>query len=203
MRFERQTHEHLRVYVTDGELRHRGIVFDTIVGEHGQLLWRELLETAEAEYGFSPVGAVNLNVTMFPSNGLMVDVQRIASSQPEPMDIESMGIESTEQHVEIRLTIDVIHHLIYEFVDIEDVIQAAHRLFPHRELTETGGALYYHEGKYYLHFAETLPAEAEETLVAILSEYGVATAKSPYVMMEYGKVIQEEQAVRELYDAFA
>jgi adapter protein MecA 1/2 len=48
-----------------------------------------------------------------------------------------------------------------------------------------------------------LPSQVEERLAAILSEYGKTTTVSPYVMMEYGKTIQTEQAVKELYDAFA
>ncbi|MDE0562133.1 adaptor protein MecA [Exiguobacterium sp. B2(2022)] len=192
MRFEKQTKEHLRVYVTANELSLRGIAIDTIVGENGQQLWKELLETAESEYGFSPQGAVDLNVTMFPRDGLVIDVQK--GEAIAELDVEQ---------VEIRLTIDVIHHLIYQFYDIEDVINASIQLFPHIHETEQGGALYHYEGRYYLHFVEVLPEKVEERLAAILSEYGKTTTVSPYVMMEYGKTIQTEQAVKELYDAFA
>ena len=192
MRFEKQTKEHLRVYVTANELSLRGIAIDTIVGENGQQLWKELLETAESEFGFSPQGAVDLNVTMFPRDGLVIDVQKGETIME--IDVEQ---------VEIRLTIDVIHHLIYQFDDIEDVIDASVSLFPHIHETEQGGALYFYEGRYYLHFVEVLPEKVEERLAAILSEYGKTTTISPYVMMEYGKTIQAEQAVKELYDAFA
>ena len=192
MRFEKQTKEHLRVYVTANELTLRGIAIDTIVGENGQQLWKELLETAESEFGFSPQGAVDLNVTMFPRDGLVIDVQK--GEPAAELDVEQ---------VEIRLTIDVIHHLIYQFDDIEDVINASVRLSAHMHETEQGGALYHYENRYYLHFVEVLPAKVEERLAAILSEYGKTTTVSPYVMMEYGKIIQAEQAVKELYDAFA
>ena len=192
MRFEKQTKEHLRVYVTANELSIRGIAIDTIVGESGQQLWKELLEKAESEFGFSPNGAVDLNVTMFPRDGLVIDVQK-----GEPV------AEVDVEQVEIRLTIDVIHHLIYQFDDIEDVINASVRLFPYIHETEQGGALYHYEGRYYLHFVEVLPEKVEERLAAILSEYGKTTTVSPYVMMEYGKTIQAEDAVKELYDAFA
>lgn len=193
MRFEKQTKEHLRVYLTANELSVRGIAIDTIVGESGQELWRELLETAEAEYGFMPQGAVDLNVTMFPRDGLVIDVQKVDVVVPE-MD---------QEQVEIRLTIDVIHHLIYQFDDIEDVINASIRLFPHMHDTEQGGTLYYYSGRYYLHFVEVLKPHVEERLAAILSEYGRTTVVSPYVMMEYGKTIQTKQAVKQLYDTFA
>lgn len=193
MRFEKQTKEHLRVYLTASDLSTRGIAIDTIVGESGQDLWRELLETAEAEFGFMPQGTVDLNVTMFPRDGLVIDVQKV----------NAPVAESDQEQVEIRLTIDVIHHLIYQFDDIEDVINASIRLFPHMRDTEQGGAFYHYEGRYYLHFVEVLKPDVEERLAAILSEYGRTTTVSPYVMMEYGKTIQTEQAVKQLYDTFA
>lgn len=193
MRFEKQTKEHFRVYLTASDLSIRGIAIDTIVGESGQELWRELLETAEAEYGFMPQGAVDLNVTMFPRDGLVIDVQKV----------DAVVAESDLEQVEIRLTIDVIHHLIYQFDDIEDVINASIRAFPHMEHTDQGGALYHYEGYYYLHFVEVLKPHVEERLAAILSEYGKTTTVSPYLMMEYGKTIQTEHAVKKLYDTFA
>ncbi|OGX77853.1 MULTISPECIES: adaptor protein MecA [unclassified Exiguobacterium] len=193
MRFEKQTKEHLRVYLTASDLSIRGIAIDTIVGESGQELWRELLETAEAEYGFMPQGAVDLNVTMFPRDGLVIDVQKV----------DAVVAESDQEQVEIRLTIDVIHHLIYQFDDIEDVINASIRAFPHMQDTDQGGALYHYDGRYYLHFVEVLKPQVEERLAAILSEYGKTTTVSPYLMMEYGKTIQTEQAVKQLYDTFA
>ncbi|EPE61224.1 negative regulator of genetic competence family protein [Exiguobacterium sp. S17] len=193
MRFEKQTKEHLRVYLTASDLSIRGIAIDTIVGESGQELWRELLETAEAEYGFMPQGAVDLNVTMFPRDGLVIDVQKV----------DAVVVESEQEQVEIRLTIDVIHHLIYQFDDIEDVINASIRAFPHMQDTDQGGALYHYGGRYYLHFVEVLKPQVEERLAAILSEYGKTTTVSPYLMMEYGKTIQTEQAVKRLYDTFA
>ncbi|MGE9214616.1 adaptor protein MecA [Exiguobacterium aurantiacum] len=193
MRFEKQTKKHLRVYLTASDLSIRGIAIDTIVGESGQDLWRELLETAEAEFGFMPQGTVDLNVTMFPRDGLVIDVQKVEAAVPD----------ADQEQVEIRLTIDVIHHLIYQFDDIEDVINASVRLFPHMQDTEQGGALYHYDGHYYLHFVEVLKPDVEERLAAILSEYGRTTTVSPYVMMEYGKTIQTEQAVKQLYDTFA
>ncbi|TCI65398.1 adaptor protein MecA [Exiguobacterium sp. SH0S2] len=193
MRFEKQTKEHLRVYLTASDLSIRGIAIDTIVGESGQELWRELLETAEAEYGFMPQGAVDLNVTMFPRDGLVIDVQKV----------DTVVVESDQEQVEIRLTIDVIHHLIYQFDDIEDVINASICAFPHMQDTDQGGALYHYDGRYYLHFVEVLKPQVEERLAAILSEYGKTTTVSPYLMMEYGKTIQTEQAVKQLYDTFA
>ncbi|TCI49297.1 negative regulator of genetic competence [Exiguobacterium sp. SH3S2] len=193
MRFEKQTKEHLRVYLTASDLSIRGIAIDTIVGESGQELWRELLETAEAEYGFMPQGAVDLNVTMFPRDGLVIDVQKV----------DAVVAESDQEQVEIRLTIDVIHHLIYQFDDIEDVINASIRAFPHMQDTDQGGALYHYDGRYYLHFVEVIKPQVEERLAAILSEYGKTTTVSPYLMMEYGKTIQTEQAVKQLYDTFA
>ncbi len=193
LRFEKQTKEHLRVYLTANELSLRGIAIDTIVGETGQELWRELLETAEAEYGFTPQGAVDLNVTMFPRDGIVIDVQKVGALEPE----------ADQEQVEIRLTIDVIHHLIYQFEDIEDVIDASVSLYPHMHATDHGGALYHYDGHYYLHFAEVLNPQVEERLAAILSEYGKTTTVSPYMMLEYGKTIQSVQAVKELYDTFA
>lgn len=179
--------------MTASDLLIRGIAIDTIVGESGQELWRELLETAEAEFGFMPQGAVDLNVTMFPRDGLVIDVQKV----------DAVVTESEQEQVEIRLTIDVIHHLIYQFDDIEDVINASIRLFPHMGDTYQGGALYHYEGRYYLHFVEVLKPHVEERIAAILSEYGRTTTVSPYLMMEYGQTIQTEQAVKQLYDTFA
>ena len=192
MRFEKQTKEHLRVYLTAGELSFRGIEVETIAGENGQQLWKELLETAETEYGFTAQGAVDLTVTMFPRDGLVIDVQK---SEP--------NTEIDAEQVEIRLTIDVIHHLIYQFEDIEDVINAAIRLEPFMDETQHGGALYHFEGHYYLHFIEMLNPDVEERLAAILSEYGKTTTNSPYVMVEYGKSIHTLQAVKKLYHTFA
>lgn len=194
MRFEQFKQGHLRVFVSKQELSVHDVRPETLAVGKGQALLRNLLEEAESNYGFHAVGTLDFFVTFFPNDGMLVDVRREGTLPEETF-------EEFDQ-VEIRMTVDIVHHVLYQLDQLEDVIQASHGLARHIHQTETGGTLYFFEDRYYLYFQEQMKQHVEQTVTTILSEYGVPSPKSPLVMSEYGKTILLEQAVPTLIASF-
>ncbi|OIN67953.1 adaptor protein [Exiguobacterium sp. KRL4] len=194
MRFEQFKQGHLRVFVSKQELSVHDVRPETLAVGKGQALLRNLLEEAESNYGFHAVGTLDFFVTFFPNDGMLVDVRRDGVMPEETF-------EEFDQ-VEIRMTVDIVHHVLYQLDKFEDVIQASHGLVRHIKQTETGGALYFFEGRYYLYFQEQMKQQVEQTMTTILSEYGTPSPKSPLVMAEYGKVIMSEDAITTITTTF-
>ncbi|MFZ0076679.1 adaptor protein MecA [Exiguobacterium undae] len=195
MRFEQFKQGHLRVFVSRQELSVHDVRPETLAVGKGQALLRNLLEEAESNYGFQAVGTLEFFVTFFPNDGMLVDVRREGTVPEETF-------EEFDQ-VEIRMTVDIVHHVLYQLDNFEDVIQASHGLRRHMDQTETGGTLYLFEGTYYLYFQEQMKQSVERTVTTILSEYGQPSPKSPLVMAEYGQTIMAEQAVSTLATTFS
>jgi len=194
MRFEQMKQGHLRVFITKQELSLHDVRPETLAVGKGQALLRNLLEEAESNFGFQAAGTLEFFVTFFPNDGMLVDVRR-EGDLPEEMNDEF-------DQVEIRMTVDIVHHVLYALNSLEDVIQASHGLLRHMSYTETGGSLYFFEGSYYLYFQERMNDALERTVTTILSEYGEPSPKSPLVMSEYGKTIQSKQAVATIAKQF-
>ncbi|MGX8177565.1 adaptor protein MecA [Exiguobacterium artemiae] len=194
MKFEHFKQGHLRVFVSRQELAVHDVRPETLAVGKGQILLRTLLEEAESNYGFQAVGTLDFFVTFFPNDGMLVDVRRDGVLPEETF-------EEFDQ-VEIRMTVDIVHHVLYELNQFEDVIQASHGLSRHINKTETGATLYFYENRYYLYFQEQMQPTVEQTVTTILSEYGVPSPKSPLVMAEYGKIIIGKQAVSVLINTF-
>lgn len=195
MRFETFKQGHLRVFITKQELSVHDVRPETLAVGKGQDLLRNLLEEAESNFGFHAVGTLEFFVTFFPNDGMLVDVRREGELPEETFD--------EFDQVEIRMTVDIVHHVLYQLEEFEDVIQASHGLLRHVPMTETGGALYYFEGRYYLYFEERMAESLERTITTVLSEYGVPSAKSPLAMAEYGKTLQRSDAIKMIAGTFS
>lgn len=194
MKFEHFQEGHIRVFVSRHELSAHDIRPETLAVGKGQTLLRNLLEEAEMNYGFAAFGTLNFFITFFPNDGMLVDVRR-EGELPEDL------MQETDQ-VEIRMTVDIVHHVLYHLGDLENVIAASHALAEISGKTETGGTLYHFEGAYYLYFQERMNTATENVVTTILSEYGDPSAKSPLVMAEYGKTVCEADAVRTMSKNF-
>lgn len=195
MRFEKFKQGHLRVFISKQELSVHDVRPETLAVGKGQDLLRNLLEEAESNYGFHAVGTLEFFVTFFPNDGMLVDVRREGELPEETF-------EEFDQ-VEIRMTVDIVHHVLYQLDNFEDVIQASHGLVRHVPMTETGGSLYFFEGRYYLYFEERMPESLERTVTTVLSEYGNPSPKSPLMMAEYGKVVTRSDAIEMIVEAFS
>lgn len=82
----------------------------------------------------------------------------------------------------------------FVFRDFEDVIRVCHRL---SALKAQGGVLFVYEGKYTLHLST-----ANQTALALLEEYGQCTPVTIHVLKEYGKVLFEDEAVKQIVKVF-
>ena len=92
--------------------------------------------------------------------------------------------------IEMQVTMEGREIILFEFANIEDVIQLSKRLW---DAGIGGGSLYFLNDTYYLCMSGVQP-EADKT-VALLAEYGNPSIFSIHRLMEYGREIIDENTV--------
>ena len=105
-----------------------------------------------------------------------------------------------DSFLELQITMDVNESLLFEFNDVEDVIQLAKRL---ASFSIDQGILYHYEGKYYLSIKEdeTYPLDGE-ALVSLIVEYGDTATITGFRLHEYGNIIMKKDALKQLHKYF-
>jgi adapter protein MecA 1/2 len=90
---------------------------------------------------------------------------------------------------------------LYEFSTIEDIIQLSEVLY---SLGLSGGKLFSFENSFYLLFEETDAGKLDvETFYALLAEYGNPSTRTIYRLLEYGKVLINENAIKQIFSFFS
>ncbi|HAQ06267.1 MAG TPA: adaptor protein, partial [Bacillus bacterium] len=100
--------------------------------------------------------------------------------------------------IEMQVTVDGSEDILFEFIDIEDVIQLAKTL---TQANITGGSLHSMNNHYYLLMNGISPADASRA-VSLMAEYGTPSILSIHRLLEYGNEIIEENAVETLVHYF-
>ncbi|SEO50826.1 adapter protein MecA 1/2 [Amphibacillus marinus] len=98
-------------------------------------------------------------------------------------------------------TEDVLINII-EFADFEDVIQLSYGLEDSSELNNT---VYHYQNSYYLVFQfdnEELSNKTREGLISRIFEYGRKSSVASALIIEYGKVIFEDNGLEQVKEYF-
>ncbi|MDQ0257669.1 adapter protein MecA 1/2 [Evansella vedderi] len=193
MRLERLASDKIKIFLSFDDLRERGISKDEIWMDIPKIhdLFRDMISEASVELGFDAEGPVIVEVFALPSQGMVVIVT-ITDEIEDSFD---------DSFIELQITLDVNDHLLFKFDNIEDVIQLA---FEFTRIGITAGKLYHFNDEYILAFHEMDASPLDvDTFISKIVEYGETATVSAYRLEEYGKVIIENNAMKQLKNYFS
>ena len=191
MRVERLSSHQFTIFLTFDDLIERGFTSDEIWHDAASVrsLFSEMMYDASDELDIELDGMLLVQVFMMQAQGMHVVVT-------QTNDLEN----EDEDYIEMKVTLDESHELIFLFDDFEDLIDVASYLSP---LGIEDGQVYYLDHHYYMLFdEEELPDIEKESLIAIMSEYSHSSILTSYRLKEYGKAIYEEQAIKQIMNHF-
>ncbi|WP_423407260.1 genetic competence negative regulator [Heyndrickxia sp. MSNUG] len=192
MRLERLTNNKIKIFLTVDDLSDRGLTKEDIWKD--SLKWHQLfhdmLEEASEEFDLEILGAVAVEIFSLHAQGMVMIVTMIEQDEDEEQFDDGI--------IEMQVTVDGSDDILFEFDNIEDVIQLANRLF---QAGIQGGSLHFMESHYYLLMNGILAEDAAKA-VSLMAEYGVPSILSIHRLLEYGNEIMEENAVETLVHYF-
>ncbi|MBT2642080.1 MULTISPECIES: genetic competence negative regulator [unclassified Bacillus (in: firmicutes)] len=192
MRLERLTNNKIKIFLTIDDLSDRGLTKEDIWKD--SLKWHQLfhdmLEEASEEFDLDIIGSVAVEIFSLHAQGMVMIVTMIEQDEDEEQFDDGI--------IEMQVTLEGSEDILFEFENIEDVIQLAKRLL---DAGIIGGSLHFMNDHYYLLMNGILPDEADKT-VSIMAEYGVPSILSIHRLLEYGNEIMEERAVESLVHYF-
>ncbi|XJZ26070.1 genetic competence negative regulator [Bacillota bacterium Lsc_1132] len=193
MRLERLTSNKIKIFLTSDDLYDRGLSKEDIWSDSNkwQQLFHEMLKEASEEFDVDFHGSVAVEIFSLQAQGMIMIITVDDFSEDEEMLYDSF--------IEMQVLGEGIESLLYEFANIEDVIELANRLL---QMNISGGNLYVLGNRYFLFMNDLHPSELERT-ASILSEYGDASIMSPYVLFEYGKKIIENNTIETIHHYFS
>ncbi len=194
MRLERLNYNKIKIFLTFDDLLERGLTKEDLWqnAPKVQQLFRDMMNEASKELGFEADGPIAVEVFSLQAQGMVVIVTK------EHQDSE-LDEDFSDEFIEMQVTLDESDDILYEFSSFEDIISLAESLHP---LGITGGRLYSYQNRFYLLLDEEASCLSNETLIAILAEYGNSATITIYRLMEYGKELMKENAIDQLYQYF-
>ncbi|AYV66885.1 MULTISPECIES: adaptor protein MecA [Niallia] len=193
MRLERLNSNRIKIHLTTDDLYERGLTKEDIWKDSikWQYFFHEMLEEANDIFDMEIHGSVAVEIFSMKAQG-MVMILTISENELDTEELLSEGF------LEMQVTVEETVDILYEFTDIEYVIDAVKQL---EQNNFKGGSLYNLNERYYLCFVD-ISSFKEEQIIAILSEFGEASLKSIYVIEEYGNVIKKDNAIETLVHFF-
>lgn len=194
MRLERLNYDKIKIFLTFDDLSERGITKEEMWQDIPKVhqLFHDMMLEASDELGFEADGPIAVEVFSLPAQGMVIIVTKSYNDE----EIE----EFDDGYIEMEVTLDESEEIIYEFINIEDVISLAPRL---SSFGVASGSLLYFETKYYLTFEEKDVFEIDtDAFIALLSEYGNPSTITIYRLNEYGKKLIIGNAIEQLYHNF-
>lgn len=190
MRVERLSSDQFAIFLTFDDLVERGFTSDDVWYDQASVreLFSEMMYEASSELELELGGMLLVQVYLMQSQGMHVTVTQTND-----------WAEIDEDFIELKVTLDESHELIFSFDDFEDIIQVVSYLSP---LGIESGQVYYMDERYYMMFEEDESHIDIENIIAILSEYSNPSIITSHKLKEYGKVIYENNAVKQILKTF-
>ncbi|MCM3738838.1 adaptor protein MecA [Oceanobacillus luteolus] len=191
MRVERLSSHQFTIFLTFDDLIERGFTSDDIWHDAASVrhLFSEMMYDASDELDIELDGMLLVQVFMMQAQGMHILVTQMNDIVGEDDDF-----------IEMKVTLDESHELIFLFDDIENLIHVASYLSP---MGIENGQVYYLDNYYYMLFEEDdLSGVEKESIIAVMSEYSQSSILTSHRLKEYGKIIYENQAVKQLIDNF-
>jgi adapter protein MecA 1/2 len=186
MRLERLTYNKIKIFLTTDDLSDRGLTKEDIWKDSMKWnqLFHDMLEEASDEFGLEILGTVAVEIFSLQAQGMVMIVTMDENNGEELLD---------DGFIEMQVTMEGREIILFEFDNIEDVIQLAKRM---SDADIEGGSLYSLNNTYYLSMTN-FQLDTEKA-VSLLAEYGSPSIFSIHLLMEYGNEIIKENAVKEL-----
>lgn len=203
MRLERLNQDKIRIFLTQDDLKERGINKEDLWQDIPKVheLFNEMMDQAYEELDFEVSGPVAVEVFNLPAQGMVVIVTRGKPSLDSLYEEkEDEDIDHDQDFYELEVTLDESDDVLFAFNELDHVIALAHKLKP----LVSGGKLYRYHSRYYLLFEELehVDESVYELVIAILSEFGEPSMLSKYVLAEYGQEIMSEAAIETICQFF-
>ncbi|WP_251555255.1 adaptor protein MecA [Neobacillus muris] len=192
MRLERLAGNKIKIFLTSDDLFERGLTNEEVWKDSGKWnqLFHDMVEEASAELDVDIRGPVAVEIFSLHAQGIIMIITVSDIKEDEEM------IE--DGFIEMQVMVGGYQDLLYEFEEFEDLIGLSKRLYP---LNILGGSVYELNNIYYL-LIDQMDPNQNEVAAALLSEFGNASIKSPYILKEYGKKIIENHAVETILKYF-
>lgn len=192
MRLERLTANKIKIFLTSDDLFERGLSKEDIWKDtiKWNQLFHDMLVEASEEFDVDIQGSVGVEIFSLQAQGMIMII-----TVDEETDDEEILFDG---FIEMQVRVEGCEDLLYEFVNLEDIIGLAKRL---DHLNISGGSLYALKNRYYL-LVNKLESADNEKAASLLSEYGNASILSPYFLAEYGKLVIANTAVETLCHFF-
>jgi len=191
MRVERLSNDQFTIFLTFDDLIERGFTSDDLWldAESVRELFSEMMYEASSELDLELDGVLLVQVYLMQAQGMHV----IVTQMDDFTDID-------EDFIEMKVTLDESHELIFSFANFEDIIQVVSYLSP---LGITEGQVYYLDERYYMLFEDGDQLNLhKENFIAVMSEYSNPSIITSHRLREYGKTIYDENAVDKIINVF-
>lgn len=192
MRLERLTVNKIKIFLTSDDLFERGLSKDDIWKDSikWQQLFHDMLEEASEEFDVDIQGSVAVEIFSLQAQGMIMII-----TVDEVIEDDELLYDG---FVEMQVRVEGCENLLYEFDSFDDIIGLSNKLF---SLNISGGSLYYLNNRYYLQMNH-LDSSNLEKIAAFCSEYGNYSLMSHHVLLEYGKIIIDNNAVETIQHYF-
>ena len=191
MRVERLSSHQFAIFLTFDDLIERGFTSEEIWHDAASVrrLFSEMMYDASDELDIELDGMLLVQVFMMQAQGMHILVTQTNDLVSEDDD-----------YIEMKVTLDESHELIFLFDDFENLIQVASYLSP---LGIEKGQVYHMDGCYYMLFEDKDLADVEvESIIAVMLEFSCPSIITSYRLREYGKVIYSTDAVKQIMTQF-
>lgn len=191
MRVERLSSHQFTIFLTFDDLIERGFTSEEIWHDAASVrrLFSEMMYDASDELDIELDGMLLVQVFMMQAQGMHVLVTQMNDCTSEDEDF-----------IEMKVTLDESHELIFLFDNFENLIRVASYLAP---LGIEKGQVYHMDGNYYMLLEEDDLAGVEvESIIAVMLEFSQPSIITSHRLKEYGKEIYSEFAVDRILEQF-
>ncbi len=186
MRLERLSSNQFKIFLTFDDLMERGLTREDLWHDlpSMQALFHDMMYEASDELGFELEGVLLVQVHVLQAQGMLIIVTQ------NEMD------EADEEFVEMKVTLDESKELIFILESFEDAIQLS---TPMIQAGVEGGSIIHFKDHYYLLFTENDVEEVNrEDMIALVSEFASPSIITSHRLLEYGKMVMNEDAMKQL-----
>lgn len=194
VRIERISDDQFTIFLTFEDLVERGFTKDDLWHDASNIqnLFSDMMYEASTELGFELEGMLLVQVHLMQAQGMHIVVTQ---------RLEEIDMDMDDDFIEMKVTLDESKELMFSFDEFEDIIQVSSYLLAS---SIEGGQVYYMDDHYYMLLDDhDLIDKNRENIIAIMSEFSQPSILTTYRLKEYGKVIYESNAVKQINQNFS
>ncbi|MFG6118484.1 MULTISPECIES: genetic competence negative regulator [Thalassobacillus] len=192
MRLERMSNDKFKIFLTFDDLIERGLTKEDLWHDLPRVhqLFSDMMYEASDELGFELDGTLLVQVYLLQAQGMFIVVTQTERDYQD----------EDEDYIEMKVTLDESKELIFSFIEFEDIIQVSRRLY---NLGVEGGSIIHYGDYYYMKLEEEdIEDLNREQVIALMSEFGTPSIVTSHRLKEYGKIVMENDAAKQVFDYF-